>query len=172
LGQDETHRLARVVLHLSSTPSPVKMMPSKRPSCSSGDWKLTTPVAWPRVPSASPPKTGPVSPRFASPRLWPRDTCGLLQRCNPRNDSAGLLEISLREPWRPSTSDTTNPVYTAPERKSHMVRMTSAACLLALLNSTPARAEQADVIFTGGKVVTSDPSRPTAEAVAVAGERI
>lgn len=53
-----------------------------------------------------------------------------------------------------------------------MFRIMASTCLLGVLASPTAVAGQADVIFVGAKVLTGDSSRPTAEAVALAGDRI
>ena len=54
-----------------------------------------------------------------------------------------------------------------------MFRGTAVACFItAALGAASAEARQADVILVGARVLTADPARPTAEAVAVVGERI
>jgi imidazolonepropionase-like amidohydrolase len=50
--------------------------------------------------------------------------------------------------------------------------MGATSCLLWFVASTTAAAGQADVIFVGAKVATADSVRPTAEAVALEGDRI
>ena len=53
-----------------------------------------------------------------------------------------------------------------------MLRIIATTCVLGLLASPTAMAGQADLILVGAKVLTGDSNRPTAEAVALAGERI
>jgi imidazolonepropionase-like amidohydrolase len=53
-----------------------------------------------------------------------------------------------------------------------MLRIIATTCVLGLLASPAAMAGQADLILAGAKVLTGDSNRPTAEAVALAGERI
>ena len=56
-----------------------------------------------------------------------------------------------------------------------MLRLVSNTCVAALLaTSTVVTSQdvQADIILVGAKVVTADPSRPIAEAIALAGGRI
>jgi hypothetical protein len=51
-----------------------------------------------------------------------------------------------------------------------MFRATAVACFItAALGAASAEARQADVILVGARVLTADPARPTAEAVAVVG---
>jgi enamidase len=53
-----------------------------------------------------------------------------------------------------------------------MSRIIVTTCLFGLLASSTACGGQADVIFVGANVLTGDSSQPTAEAVALTGERI
>jgi imidazolonepropionase-like amidohydrolase len=53
-----------------------------------------------------------------------------------------------------------------------MLRTIATTCVLGLLASPTAMAGQADLILVGAKVLTGDSNRPTAEAVALGGERI
>jgi enamidase len=50
--------------------------------------------------------------------------------------------------------------------------MIAGTCLLGLLASPTVMAGQADAILVGANVLTGDPSRPTAEAIALVGDRI
>jgi enamidase len=53
-----------------------------------------------------------------------------------------------------------------------MFRIVLTACVLVLIASPPAMAGQADVILVGAKIITSETKQTTAEAIALAGERI
>lgn len=53
-----------------------------------------------------------------------------------------------------------------------MLRIIATTCVLGLFASPTAMAGQADIILVGAKVLTGDSNQPTAEAVALAGERI
>ncbi len=53
-----------------------------------------------------------------------------------------------------------------------MFRIVVSTCMLGLIASPAVMAGQADVILVGGKIITAESKQPTAEAIALAGERI
>src|SRR5690606_435006 len=84
------------------------------------------------------------------------------------------LAIPLREPYLPGLPAAARRDHRRPAMAIRPPRVLAPLALAAALAGCGAgtAVEPADLVLTNGKIVTVDPERPTAEAVAIAGEKI